>query len=515
MRNQMQKIFITISLELIAFICAAQKKEEVKPNIIFILADDLSYSDLSCFGQNKFKTPNIDRIAHEGMVFTKSYSAQGECAPSRCGLLTGLHMGHATIRANVSIRGDEYLNYSDFTIAEMLKESNYATAFIGKWGVGLPGSEGEPNRQGFDYSFGFFNQRQAHTYYPTYLYENGKKIDIPENRGYDIKKMYDYNSRNTKNLDDFANRYDADGNYIAEGIDKPHKAVNSENLFIEKALNFIQTNQTRPFFLYYATQLPHGPVVTDNLGEFKDRKDYPSLKHKEYASMKTRLDNHVGKILDLLKKLNIEDNTIIVFAGDNGYSAWGYFGRKQWDYDEFFKNKGPFFGGKFSIYEGGLRVPTFIKWNRKIKQGSTSDLQIAFWDFLPTFAEIAGNTKKIQTDGISFMPELTGNKGNQKKHKFLYWEYSNFQVALIDIWRIERVHPDSVCKVFDNYSDTYSTNNIAEQHPDIIKQAINIFKQEHTKSKWYQNPGETDEDKSKLKKYVAERNLIIKTETSY
>jgi arylsulfatase A-like enzyme len=196
----MKKILIISMLGLMAFLCFAQKKQEAKPNIIFILADDLSYNDLSCFGQNKFKTPNIDRIAQEGIVFTKSYSAQGECAPSRCGLLTGMHMGHATVRSNVSVRGEEYLNDSDFTIAEMLNESNYATAFIGKWGVGLPGSEGEPNKQGFDYSFGFYDQRQAHTYYPTYLYENGNKIDIPENKGYDIKKMYDYNSRSTSVL---------------------------------------------------------------------------------------------------------------------------------------------------------------------------------------------------------------------------------------------------------------------------------------------------------------------------
>ena len=205
----MKKILIISMLGLMAFLCFAQKKQEAKPNIIFILADDLSYNDLSCFGQNKFKTPNIDRIAQEGIVFTKSYSAQGECAPSRCGLLTGMHMGHATVRSNVSVRGEEYLNDSDFTIAEMLNESNYATAFIGKWGVGLPGSEGEPIKQGFDYSFGFYDQRQAHTYYPTYLYENGNKIDIPENKGYDIKKMYDYNSRSINKLDDFKNRYDA------------------------------------------------------------------------------------------------------------------------------------------------------------------------------------------------------------------------------------------------------------------------------------------------------------------
>jgi arylsulfatase A-like enzyme len=347
------------------------------------------------------------------------------------------------------------------------------------------------------------------------LYENGKKSDIPENTGYDIKKMYEYNSRSVHNLDDFKNRYDADGNYIAEGITNPHKAVNSENLFIEKALNFIQTNQTKPFFLYYATQLPHGPVGTDNLGEFRDRLDYPSLKHKEYASMMTRLDNHVGKILGLLKKLNIVDNTIIVFASDNGYSAWGYFGRKKWDDDEFFKNKGPYFGGKFSIYEGGLRVPTFIKWNNKIKPGSKSDLQIASWDFFATFADVAGNTRKIETDGISFLPELTGNTDKQKKHKFLYWECSDYQVALIDKWRVERAHPDSACKVYDNYLDTYSKNNIAAKYPEIIEQAKNIFKQEHVKSKWYQNPGECIEDRKKLKKYVLENNLIIKSETSY
>ncbi|MEI6586485.1 MAG: arylsulfatase [Sediminibacterium sp.] len=504
----MKKILITISLYIIVFFCAAQKNDNTKPNIILILADDISYNDISFFGQDKFKTPNIDRIANEGIVFTRSYSAQGECAPSRCGLLTGKHMGHATIRANESVRGEEYLKKSDYTIAKMLKASNYVTGFIGKWGVGLPGSEGEPNKQGFDYSFGFYSQLQAHTYYPTYLYENSKKFDIPENKGYDIKKMYEYNSRPINKLAEFKNRYDADGNYVAEGIANPKKAVNSENLFIEKALNFIQTNKSKPFFLYYATQLPHGPIVTDNLGEFKDRKDYPSLKHKEYASMITRLDNNVGRMIDLLKKLNIEENTIIVFAGDNGYSAWGYFGRKRWDDDEFFKNKGPYFGGKFSLYEGGVRVPTFIKWNNKIKPGSKSDLQIASYDFLATFANIAGNTKKIKTDGISFLQELTGDIDRQTKHKFLYWEYTDYQVAIIDHWRVERAHPDSACKLYDNYLDAYSKTNIAEKHLDIIEQAKKIFKNEHVKSKWYSNPGETVEERKKLKKYVIKNNLI-------
>jgi arylsulfatase A-like enzyme len=493
----------------------SEEGEKDKPNIIFILSDDLSFRDISCYGQKRFSTPNIDRIANEGIVFTNAYSAAGECAPSRCGLLTGMHMGHATVRANESIRGQEYLNDSDFTIAEMLKDAGYTSAFIGKWGVGLPGSEGEPNKQGFDYTFGFYDQVQAHTYYPTYLYENGKKIDIPENKGYDIKKMYDYGYRKITDLDDFKNRYDSDGNYIAEGIADPRKAVNSENLFIRKALNFIEENKSKPFFLYYATQVPHGPIVTDNLGILKNKTDYPSLKHKEWASMIKHLDNNIGKILDLLNKLKIENNTVIIFASDNGYSAWGYFGRKRWEDDIFFKNKGPFYGGKFSIHEGGVRVPLMIKWGDKIKPGMKSDLQIALWDFLPTLSDIANYNKKIKTDGISFYPELLGQKGKQVKHKFLYWEYFDSQAVIIGNFRVQRVHPDSACKVFNNLTDTYSTVDLAVKHPEIIEEAKKIFKSEHIDSKWYHNPGSSNEDRLKLKKFVIDNNLTLKRDTIF
>jgi arylsulfatase A-like enzyme len=494
---------------------SVREKNQGKPNIIFILADDLSFRDISCYGQKKFSTPNIDRIAHEGIIFTNAYSAQGECAPSRCGLLTGMHMGHATVRANESFRGQEYLNDSDFTIAEMLKEAGYTTGFVGKWGVGIPGSEGEPNRQGFDYSFGFYDQVHAHTYYPSYLLENGKKIEIPENKGYDIKKMYDYGYRKITQLNDYKDRYDADGNYVAEGIADPANAVNSENLFIRKAINFIDKNKNVPFFLYYATQIPHGPTVTDNLGEFNKRADYPSLKHKEWASMIVRLDNHIGQILDLLKKLDIEKNTVLIFASDNGYSAWGYFGRKRWDDDEFFRNKGPFYGGKFSIYEGGVRVPLMIKWGDRIKAGQKSDLQVAFWDFLPTLADIAAYKKQFKTDGISFLPALLGQDDMQKKHKFLYWEYFNSQAAIIGDLRVERVHPDSVCKVYDNIKDPFSETDVAYKHPEIIEEAGKIFKEEHTDSKWYQNPGATDEEISKLKHFILDNNLIIKRDTAF
>jgi arylsulfatase A-like enzyme len=489
--------------------------ENGKPNIIFILSDDLSFRDISCYGQKRFSTPNIDRIGKEGIIFSNAYSAQGESAPSRCGLLTGLHMGHATIRANESFRGQEYLNDSDFTIAEMLKDAGYTTGFIGKWGVGIPGSEGEPNRQGFDYTFGFYDQVHAHTYYPTYLYENGKKIEIPENNGYDIKNMYVYGYRKITQLNDFINRYDVDGNYVAEGIADPAKAVNSENLFIRKALNFIYKNKEEPFFLYYATQVPHGPTVTDNLGVFTNKPDYPSLKHKEWASMITRLDNHVGQILDLLEKLNIERNTILIFASDNGYSAWGYFGRKRWEDDEFFRNKGPFYGGKFSIYEGGVRVPLMIKWGDRIKAGQKSDLQIAFWDFLPTLADIAGYKKQFKTDGISFLSALLGKNDIQIKHKFLYWEYFNSQAAIIGNLRVQRIHPDSVCKVYDNINDPYSEMDVAFEHPDIIGEAIRIFRDEHADSKWYQNPGTTDAETLKLKRFILDNNLTIKRDTVF
>ena len=252
------------------------------------------------------------------MRFTQAYSGAAECAPSRASLMTGRHMGHCRIRANGSKDGRGYLKPEDVTLAEMLKPAGYATGFVGKWGMGLMEDGGAPFRQGFDFAFGFYNQGRAHSYYPDFLEENDREMELPDNKGFDMAALYAHTSKDR-------NRYDAQGNFLAPGVADPAKAKNSQTLIHKAGLDFIRRNGEHPFFLYYATQLPHGPVVIPNLGEYKD-KDWP-LKNKEWAAMVAWLDQCVGEIVALLRELKLEEKTLILFASDNGYSQWGYFAR--------------------------------------------------------------------------------------------------------------------------------------------------------------------------------------------
>ena len=247
--------------------CSTLAKElERKPNILFIFSDDLSYRDLSSYGQEHFRTPNLDNLAMNCIRFTQAYSGSSECAPSRASLMTGMHMGHCRIRANNSVRGQDHLLSEDVTVAEVLKGAGYATGFIGKWGIGLPGTEGAPDKQGFDFSYGYYDQARAHGFFPHYLMRNGKPEPIPENYGFNMKRVKTYNSRPVDRLDDVKNRYDENGRLVPEGIPNADAAKYSENLFQKEALRFISENKDNPFFLYYATQLPHGPCITPDLG---------------------------------------------------------------------------------------------------------------------------------------------------------------------------------------------------------------------------------------------------------
>ncbi len=381
-----------------------------KPNIVFIFSDDLSYRDLSCYGQKHFQTPNLDRLALEGMRFTNAYSGACECAPSRASLMTGMHMGHARIRRNGSVRGQDHLLEEDVTVAEVLKQAGYATGFTGKWGIGLSGTPGVPHRQGFDFAYGYYDQGRAHGFFPEYLIENGRRIEFPENKGFNMARVYRYNSVPLEKAALFQNTYDDTGKLIPDGVKDPATAKYSENLINVAALKFVRENAASPFFLYYATQLPHGPVITPELGKFKD-KPWP-LKNKEWAAMMTHLDRSVGNIVTLLEELKIRENTIIFFAGDNGYSQYGYFRQKQrWSDDPLFHNKGPWRGGKFANREGGVRVPFFVNWPGKIASGESSHI-CALYDFLATAAYLAG-TKVPKNDGISLLPTLTGNSAAQ------------------------------------------------------------------------------------------------------
>jgi arylsulfatase A-like enzyme len=465
-----------------------------KPNILIILSDDLSYSDLSCYGQKEFSTPNLDALGLNGIRFTQAYSGSPECAPSRGSLMTGMHMGHCRIRANSSVRGQDHLLSEDVTVAEVLKGAGYTTGFIGKWGIGLPETEGAPGKQGFDFSYGYYDQARAHGFFPHYLMRNGKPEPIPENYGFNMKRVYTYNGRPVDRLDDVKNIYDEHGHLVPDGVPVASAAKYSEDLFQDEALSFIKKNRDKPFFLYYATQLPHGPCITPDLGIYKDKPW--DLKHKEWAAMLGHLDRGVGKMVDLLDQLEILNNTVIFFAGDNGYSQWGYFGRSLHKDDPLFKNKGPWPKGKLtSTHEGGLRVPFFVYWKDKIK-AEENDHICALYDISATVADLA-NIAPPKNDGISFAPILRGKPDEQEIHRYLYWENGtksrHAQSIRMDQWWAYREHPSKAIKLYDITEDLACMNDLAESNPEIIGRVRQIFAKAHTESEWYVNPGESKE----------------------
>jgi arylsulfatase A-like enzyme len=480
----------------------AHAAEPARPNIIFILSDDLSYRDLGCYGQKHIETPNLDRLHDQAMRFTQAYAGACECAPTRCSLMTGLDMGHARIRLNRSVRGQDHLLDEDVTVAEVLRQAGYATAMVGKWGIGPPGTEGVPYRQGFDLAFGYYDQRRAHTFFPEFLYRNEEKIDLPENVGFDIENAY----RHTRQDD--AHQYDHQGDFLAPGVKDPKKIAYSEDLIRDHALDFIRGHKAGPFFLYYATQLPHGPVVVPNLGQYHQREGFPDLRRREWAAMVTRLDDSVGKIAALLDELDIDRSTVIFFAGDNGYSHWGYMARKRWLDDPFFHNKGPWRGGKFTSTEGGLRVPLFVRWPGKVKPGDC-DHVCAFWDFLPTAAELAGADTPEAVDGISLVPVLTGRPQRQEKHEYLYWENMHVQAARKGRYRAHRLHPSKPTEIYDLLADESSTTDLAQKRPDLVEQFEQIFLDARVPSPWYVNPGETKQQIAAKRKLAADRGEMI------
>jgi len=469
------------------------KTTEGKPNILFIFSDDLSYRDLSAYGQTAFATPHLDRLADNGIRFTQAYSGSSECAPARASLMTGMHMGHCRIRANRSVRGQDHLKSGDLTVAEILKQGGYETGFIGKWGIGLPGTEGAPHKQGFDLAYGYYDQARAHGFFPNYLMRNGKVEQHPENHGFNMRRLYQYNSRPTDRLEDATNHYDENGRLVPDGVPDPAKASHSEDLFQREALAFIRRKRDGPFFLYYATQLPHGPCITPDLGAFRDKPW--DLKHKEWAAMVTHLDNGVGKMIQALKELGIEKNTVIFFAGDNGYSQWGYFGRKAHEDDPIFRNKGPWPKGKFTCtHEGGTRVPFFASWPGTIQPGESAH-PCALYDFAATAAELAGVTAP-PTDGISLTPTLLGKPDQQPEHPYLYWENGtrskHAQSARQGSWWAFRPHPAQPVQLYHLNRDPACEHDVAEDHPEVVGQFNAIFKEAHAPSEWYANPGEDD-----------------------
>ena len=447
-----------------------------KPNIIWIMADDLSWGDVGCFGQELIKTPNIDRIAAEGMRFTECYSGSTVCAPSRSSLMQGLHQGHATVRNNMIGKYRHSLQPGDVTVAQVLKEAGYATGLFGKWGLGLSSQPGIPNNMGFDAFYGYLNQRKAHTYYPMYLWDNRDQVPFPQHEGHDHRKP---------------NEYGEDGAIIVNGVADPESAQYSFDLYAARALDFVRANHEQPFFLYLAYTPPHGALEVPHLADYAHC-DWPSLNHKIWAAMITRMDGEVGKLMALLKELGIDEHTLVFFTSDNGYSAEGYC--KDPTLDDLFHHRGPWKGRKGDLHQGGLRVPTLARWPGRIEPGSSSDQVWAFWDFLPTAAEVAGVEPPSAIDGLSILPALLGENNRQPQHDFLYWEFGNEQALRIDRWNAYRPSPDQPTEVYDALDDPQETHNLAEAKPDLVHRAEELFEQEHTEMLHFPNPGEAWDD---------------------
>ncbi len=438
-----------------------------RPNIIFILADDLGYGDLGCYGQRHIRTPNLDRLAAGGMRFTDHYAGSTVCAPSRCCLMTGLHTGHTYIRGNREVKpmGQEPLPEETVTVAGLLKQAGYSTALIGKWGLGSPGSAGVPNSQGFDYFYGYLCQRHAHNSYPEYLFRNAETVLLEGNRLAEPRRP--------------------DGAGVA--VDK---ARHSHDLFTGEALAFVERSKDKPFFLYLAYTIPHAnneggdqgmEVPTD---EPYSERDWPQ-QQKNHAAMITRMDRDIGTLMSRLKELGIDEKTLVIFSSDNGPHREG--GADP----TFFDSNGSLRGIKRDLYEGGIRVPMIARWPGKIKEGAVTGHVSAFWDFLPTAVEVAGMDAPEGIDGISYLPTLLGEK--QREHEFLYWEFhegqASKQAVRMGKWKALRHSPAAPVEIYDLSTDIGENHNLAADHPDIVKRVETCLKTARTESELWELRG--------------------------
>ncbi|MCK4645194.1 MAG: arylsulfatase [Candidatus Aminicenantes bacterium] len=464
------------------------KKTGQRPNVIFILADDLGYGELGCYGQEKIRTPNIDKLAVQGMKFTDHYSGSPVCAPSRCVLLTGKHTGHSYIRGNdeMNERGDVWkdrnlegqrpLLPNTYTVGTMYQKAGYTTGAVGKWGLGGPGDSGEPNKQGFDHWYGYLCQRVAHNYYPTHLWRNGKKHILEGN-----EYFYPH-----QKLPEDRDPYDKAS--YAEYSGKQY----SMDMMVDETLGFIRNNRRNPFFLYLPFPVPHVAIQVpeDSLKEYegafpetpyKGEKGY--LPHPApragYAAMITRMDREIGRIMALLTELGLDKNTLVIFSSDNGPTFNG--GTDS----DFFKSAGSLRGLKTTLYEGGIRVPMIARWPGKIEPGSESDHISAFWDFLPTFAEILGIEPPKDIDGVSLLSTLLGKPEKQKKHDYLYWEYTGRQAVRLGDWKAYRRGVSGDIQLYNLREDIGEQHDVASQNPDIVSRIEEIMKSARTRSEFF------------------------------
>jgi len=471
-----KSIFFLPVLTLFLFSCQNQAKKEIhlgevegqKPNIIYILADDLGYGDLSCYGQTNFSTPNIDKLAASGMKFTQHYSGCTVCAPSRSSLMTGQHSGHTFIRGNKEIQpeGQHPLEANAITMSEVLQNAGYKTGAFGKWGLGFPGSEGDPNNQGFDEFFGYNCQRMGHNYYPYHLWHNQEKVELTGNAGKQIGKY---------------------------GPDVIHK----------QAIKFLADNKDKPFFMYYPSIIPHAELLAPEKymekyrGKFEPELNYIGVddgenyrlgpygsqpeSHAAFAAMINILDDEVGEIVTKLKELGIYKNTLIIFTSDNGPHMEG--GADP----DYFNSNGILKGYKRDLYEGGIRVPMIAVWDGKIKPATETNHISAFWDVFPTLAEITGTSTPENIDGISFLPTLLGEE--QVQHDYLYWEFherggrkalrkGDWKLVNYDVLKPEK----TTTELYNLVDDPGEENNVAKEHPELVSELVELINSARTES---------------------------------
>lgn len=457
----MRRILASVLLSAVVTSLSSQQK----PNVVFIVTDDLGYGDLSSFGQEKFQTPNIDQLSLSGTRFTRSYSGTTVSAPSRASLLTGLHTGHTPIRGNMEVQpeGQKPLPANIYTIFTLFKDAGYTTGAFGKWGLGYPGSSGDPVNQNIDEFYGYNCQRMAHNYYPSHLWHNSTKVEFPEN---------------------------GNGGFGAY----------SQDLIQEKTLQFIEEQKDNPFFLFVPMVLPHAELVVPedsiilNLrGKFPETpykgtdygpdfrkggymsQEYPRATH---AAMVKRIDIYVAQILDKLKEQGLIENTLIIFTSDNGPH------REGGGDPDFFNSNGIYRGYKRDLYEGGIRVPTIISWQGKIDEGKKSNFPFAFWDWLPTFADILQTEIKGDTDGVSILPTLTG-KGEQNQRDYFYFEFQEMggrQAVIKGDWKLLHIgiRNGGKYELYNIASDPSENHNIIDQFPNISEELKTIMKEART-----------------------------------
>ncbi|HUQ72618.1 MAG TPA: arylsulfatase [Planctomycetaceae bacterium] len=405
-----------------------------KPNIVFILSDDLAQGDVGCYGQTKIKTPRLDRMAADGTRFTQAYCGTTVCAPSRSSLMTGLHMGHCPVRANREVQPEGQLPLPEgtYTVAKLLKSAGYATACCGKWGMGMFDTTGSPLKMGFDHFYGYNCQRHAHSYFPTYLYNDNRRFELPGNDGKGVGQTY------------------------------------AQNLIADETLKWVRNHRDRPFFLFYSITLPHGRHEIDDLGEYANTDWTPQ--QKRYAAQVTRLDTDVGRLLDLLAELKLDEKTLVMLSGDNGSS----FSPQSELGGHFQQASNGLRGFKRTMYEGGLRQAAIARWPGTIPAGRACDEPWAFWDFLPTVAELTGQPLPtgVKTDGLSLVSFLKGGPAPQRD--YFYWELheaQTIQAVRFGDWKAVKNGPKAKVELYDLKTDAAESRDVAAKHPEVVAKA--------------------------------------------